>query len=144
MENKRVKRPSIWAVGGGKGGVGKSFIVSSLASALARKGNKTVLVDADIVLLDLGAGTSKNIIDSYLLADKKIIVTLPEITAIENLYSFLQQAFFRELGRAFVGIYTRGYVMSFAKHLGIDPQKAANDYMQGYNEWSQVNKDCNL
>src|SRR5690606_28225352 len=44
----RVKQ--IWAIGGGKGGVGKSLVASSLAIALARGGNKVVAID-----LDLGA-----------------------------------------------------------------------------------------
>src|SRR5690606_16072397 len=44
----RVKQ--IWAIGGGKGGVGKSLVASSLAISLARSGNKVVAID-----LDLGA-----------------------------------------------------------------------------------------
>ena len=38
----------IIVVASGKGGVGKSFVSASLAVALARKGYKTALVDADI------------------------------------------------------------------------------------------------
>ncbi len=37
----------IWAIGGGKGGVGKSFIISSMGNYLASKGKKVVLIDAD-------------------------------------------------------------------------------------------------
>ncbi|MCC7441650.1 MAG: AAA family ATPase [Bdellovibrionales bacterium] len=44
----RVKQ--VWAIGGGKGGVGKSLVASSLAIALARMGNKVAAID-----LDLGA-----------------------------------------------------------------------------------------
>jgi flagellar biosynthesis protein FlhG len=40
--------PVVWAVGGGKGGVGKSIVTSSLAIALARRGQRCVLVDADL------------------------------------------------------------------------------------------------
>ncbi len=42
----RVKQ--IWAVGGGKGGVGKSLMASSLAICLARLGNKVTAVDLDL------------------------------------------------------------------------------------------------
>lgn len=42
----RVKQ--IWAIGGGKGGVGKSLIASSLAIALSRMGNKVIAIDLDL------------------------------------------------------------------------------------------------
>jgi flagellar biosynthesis protein FlhG len=37
-----------WAIGGGKGGVGKSLIASSLAIALSRQGNQVTAVDLDL------------------------------------------------------------------------------------------------
>ena len=40
--------PRVWAIGGGKGGVGKSVIAVNLAATLAGKGNRVVLVDADL------------------------------------------------------------------------------------------------
>jgi flagellar biosynthesis protein FlhG len=172
--------PEIWAIGGGKGGTGKSFLISSIGTCLAQQGKKVILVDADFgganlhtflgvtkprlsltdflerkatlaelvmdsgienmrlltgaidslnpedikytqklklfrhirgldadyVLLDLGAGTHFNTLDSFLLADKKIMVLLPEITAIENSYYFLKNAFFRQLMR---GLGIHGY-----------------------------------
>lgn len=42
------QRPKIWAVGGGKGGVGKSVVSVLLAMDLARNSQRTVLVDADL------------------------------------------------------------------------------------------------
>ncbi len=39
---------TIWAVGGGKGGIGKSFISSSIAICLARMGKSVTLVDLDL------------------------------------------------------------------------------------------------
>ncbi len=161
----------IWAIGGGKGGIGKSFIISSMGNYLARQGKKVVLVDADLgaanlhtflgmgrpensltdffenraslsalrvksgidnlellagaihsmvpenikyaqklkffrhikkleadfILIDLGAGVHFNTIDTFLLADKKIVVIVPEITAIENMYGFIKNVFFRQL-----------------------------------------------
>src|SRR4051812_47056286 len=38
----------IWAIGGGKGGVGKSFIISSLAVSIARLGKSVTVVDLDL------------------------------------------------------------------------------------------------
>lgn len=48
QEIPRLRRPRIWAVGGGKGGVGKSAITASLGVALARRNCRCVLVDADL------------------------------------------------------------------------------------------------
>lgn len=43
---RRVKQ--IWAIGGGKGGVGKSLLSSSLAISLSRTGHKVLAVDLDL------------------------------------------------------------------------------------------------
>lgn len=42
----RVKQ--IWAVGGGKGGIGKSLLASNLAIALSRLGNQVTAIDLDL------------------------------------------------------------------------------------------------
>lgn len=164
----------IWAVGGGKGGVGKSIIATNLAVELALGGKRVVIVDGDlgganldtmlgcqrprrsladffarrvgkladvavdtgidglllicgdsetlgaanpghgqklklirhlrslpcdIVLLDLGAGTTFNTLDLYLAADLGIAVTLAEPTAIQNCFTFLKAVSLRELER---------------------------------------------
>jgi flagellar biosynthesis protein FlhG len=41
-------KQQIWAVGGGKGGVGKSLLSSSLAYTLARMGHSTLVIDLDL------------------------------------------------------------------------------------------------
>lgn len=46
MPRGRIKQ--IWAIGGGKGGVGKSLIASSLSIALGRQGYKVVTIDLDL------------------------------------------------------------------------------------------------
>ena len=166
----RIKQ--VWAVGGGKGGVGKSLIASSLAITLSRLGNKVVAVDldlgganlhttlgvdlpkqtlsdffsgridslqscqvpthiphldlisgaqdsvgvanirfaqkvkllqtlrevdADYLVLDLGAGTGLNTMDFFMFADIGFISLLPEPTSIENAYRFIKTAYFRRL-----------------------------------------------
>ncbi len=161
----------IVAVGGGKGGVGKTLVSTNLALAMAEKGQRVLLVDADlgganahtvlgiapplvtlsdvverklsladvavatpfpnlrfisgalddiaaanpnhtakmrllrqlsqveadVVILDLGAGTSFNTLDFFLIAHTGILVVLPEPTSVENAYRFLKAAFFRRL-----------------------------------------------
>jgi flagellar biosynthesis protein FlhG len=51
----------------------------------------------DYLLLDLGAGTSFNTLDFFLVADHGVLVVLPEPTAVENAYRFVKAAFFRRL-----------------------------------------------
>ncbi|HEB72260.1 MAG TPA: hypothetical protein ENI77_06520 [Nitrospirae bacterium] len=50
-ETIRAPQPSgrgnIWAIGGGKGGIGKSLVTSSFGTLLARMGKRVLLVDAD-------------------------------------------------------------------------------------------------
>ena len=161
----------IVAVGGGKGGVGKTLLSTHVALSLAARGKRVLLVDADlgganahtvlgiapplvtlsdvvhrratlqdvtvatpfenlrfvsgalddigaanpnhaakmrllrqlshadtdVVILDLGAGTSFNTLDFFLIAHLGILVVLPEPTSIENAYRFLKAAFFRRL-----------------------------------------------
>lgn len=48
VEPGRSAHPKIWAVGGGKGGVGKSVIAANLGVVLAELGYRVVLVDADL------------------------------------------------------------------------------------------------
>jgi len=56
---------------------------------------------ADFVLLDLGAGTSNNVVDYFIPFPQGIVVTVPETTAILNAYSFLKSALYRSMFRMF-------------------------------------------
>jgi flagellar biosynthesis protein FlhG len=166
--------PKIWAIGGGKGGVGKSLVSILIATELARRNQKTILIDADLgganlhtmmgiktpgrtlndfvtrkygsmeeiciqtavnhlqlicgaseilslanpqyaqknkivqnlthlaaehVILDLGAGTSYNVLDFFLIADNPIIVVTPQPISIQNAYGFIRNAIYRKLSR---------------------------------------------
>lgn len=166
------RQRQIWAIGGGKGGVGKSLITSSLCIALARQSYRVVAVDldlgganlhttlgveiprktlsdfltgkestleacmsptgiprlelvsgaldavraaditfkqkvrlmqgileldADYIILDLGAGTNLHTTDFFLLADLGLVTMLPEPTSIENIYRFIKSAYYRRL-----------------------------------------------
>ncbi len=46
--NEEIKKKRIWAIAGGKGGIGKSFVAANLGIALAERGKKVVVVDADL------------------------------------------------------------------------------------------------
>ena len=166
------RAPRIFAVGGGKGGVGKSIVASNLALALAATGQRTAVVDVDLgganlhtlfgvarpratladfvrgevadladllvptsaphvalisgaralpdmanpkyaqkskllrqlrrlpvqnVVLDLGAGSSFNVVDFFLAADCGLVVVTPEATSLDNAMQFLKAAYFRSL-----------------------------------------------
>lgn len=174
LESKTESTPKILAVGGGKGGVGKSVTSTILAFCLSKMGKRTVLIDvdlgganlhtllgikspsrtlndfvtkkintlgeicidtgvdnlrlisgssevlslanphfsqkvklinhfskldADFVLMDLGAGTSFNVLDFFLSAHKKITVLTPEPTSIQNAYIFIRNTVYRRLTR---------------------------------------------
>ncbi|MBL7049805.1 MAG: AAA family ATPase [Nitrospira sp.] len=172
----RQLKKQLWAIGGGKGGVGKSLTSVMLGASLAKWGKKVILVDADlgggnlntltgikyprytladfingnitniqdialdtavenmkvicgadaildianpqnaqkirlfnnlkkleadIIMLDLGAGTSYTTMDFFLFAKNKIIVVSPETTSIQNGYGFVKSCLFRKLTREF-------------------------------------------
>ena len=58
-------------------------------------------VDADYLILDLGAGTHLSILDFFLLSPQGIIVTAPTVTATLNGYLFLKNAVFRLMYNSF-------------------------------------------
>jgi flagellar biosynthesis protein FlhG len=174
LNTESKSTPKILAIGGGKGGAGKSVFSTIMAFWLARTGHRTVLMDidlgganlhtllgikspnrtlndfitrkfseledicidtseknlrlisgasdvltlanphfsqkiklithlsrldADYVVLDLGAGTSFNVLDFFLIAHKKIIVLTPEPTSIQNAYIFVRNTAYRKLSR---------------------------------------------
>jgi len=55
------------------------------------------MLNSEYVIIDVGAGSNTNIIDTFLIADKMIAVLLPDVLAVENLYHFIKNALFRKL-----------------------------------------------
>jgi len=51
----------------------------------------------DYILLDLGAGTSFNTIDYFMISNLGIFVTTPEPTSIENIYRLIRSVYFRKI-----------------------------------------------
>jgi len=58
-------------------------------------------IDADYLVLDLGAGTGSSILDFFLMSSQGLVVTTPALTATLNAYLFLKNAVFRLLYGAF-------------------------------------------
>ena len=89
---ERVKQ--IWAIGGGKGGVGKSLIASSLAISLARSGNDVTAVDLDLgganLHTTLGVDLPQRTLGDYLsqrapdLADCTMQTSIPHLSLISG------------------------------------------------------------
>ena len=168
----------IIAVGGGKGGVGKSLVSTNLAVSIAKTGANVVMLDADLgapnahsllgiyrpqrtvedflagraslqevmlptpiprlrlicgaegvlgsanptfdakqrllsqlqrvqadcLVIDVGAGVSMDAIDFFNAADTRVVVMVPEVTSLQNGYAFLKIALFRRLQRAVSGL----------------------------------------
>jgi flagellar biosynthesis protein FlhG len=77
---------------------GLANIKSSQKNQLVKR---LLSLDADYLVLDLGAGTGSNILDFFLLSSHGIVVTAPTLTATLNAYLFLKNAVFRLLYGAF-------------------------------------------
>lgn len=58
-------------------------------------------IEADYILLDLGAGSSYNVIDFFLAAGDGCVVSSPEPAAIQETFNFIKMALFRKLSRTF-------------------------------------------
>jgi flagellar biosynthesis protein FlhG len=81
--------PCIYPIGGGKGGIGKSFIAANLGGLLAKQGNRVVLVDLDLGGANLhtftGMSSVKTGIEKFL---NKTVIDLTQVavpTEINNL-----------------------------------------------------------
>ena len=58
-------------------------------------------LDADYILLDLGAGSSFNILDFFIFTQGKVVIVSPFPTSIQNAYGFIKSALYRRLGQVF-------------------------------------------
>jgi flagellar biosynthesis protein FlhG len=58
----------------------------------------------DCILLDLGAGTSFNTLDFFLISENGIFITTPEPTSIENVYRLIKSLYFRRIRQYFTAV----------------------------------------
>jgi flagellar biosynthesis protein FlhG len=56
---------------------------------------------ADLVLLDLGAGTSYNILDFFNYSHGRICIMTNQATSLQNVYGFIKSALYRQITREF-------------------------------------------
>jgi flagellar biosynthesis protein FlhG len=54
-------------------------------------------LNAQNVVIDLSAGSHNNTLDTFLIADRMIVVLVPEVIAIENVYHFIKNSLFRKV-----------------------------------------------
>ena len=82
--------PSIWAIGGGKGGVGKSVVTSSLAAAMAGMGRRVAVIDADLGAANLhtllGAARPRVTLSHFLTGEIETLAEAMAQTSIKNLW----------------------------------------------------------
>jgi flagellar biosynthesis protein FlhG len=79
--------------------------------------------EADILILDLGAGTHQSILDFFLLSGQGIIVSAPAVTSVLNAYVFLKNTVFRLMYTVFTrGTKAHSY-LDQARKDGSGPQK---------------------
>jgi flagellar biosynthesis protein FlhG len=83
---------------------GASEILSAANPVFAQKlkiMRKLNALEADFLVLDLGAGTSFDVLDFFLAADEKVLVATPEPISIYNAYGFLRNSVYRRLFQIF-------------------------------------------
>ncbi len=85
-------------IGGGSSRLGSANLPFARKLKLMRAIRK---IDADYVILDLGASTSFNILDFFLLADAGLVMTTCDPAAYLDAYTFIKMALYRRLSRLF-------------------------------------------
>ena len=85
-------------VGGGSSQLGSANIHFSRKLKLLRAIKQ---IDADYIIIDLGADTSYNIIDFFLAADNGIVLTTCDPASYLDAYNLIKVALFRKLNRIF-------------------------------------------
>jgi flagellar biosynthesis protein FlhG len=86
--------PNLGLISGAQDELGMANLRNMQKNKLLAALNK---LNAEYIILDLGAGTTHNTLDFFIAANKGMLVVLPEPTSIENTYRFIKSVFFRRL-----------------------------------------------
>jgi flagellar biosynthesis protein FlhG len=88
--DREKKEQCIWAIAGGKGGIGKSFVTANLGIALSERGKKVVVVDADLgganLHTFLGISQPPMSLDEFIREGMRSIKGILTETGIPNLH----------------------------------------------------------
>ena len=86
--------PNLRLLAGTSGVLGAANISHAQKALLLRK---LRALEADIIVVDVGAGVGYNALDFFDLGVRKLIVTTPQVTALHDAYAFLKSAVLRLL-----------------------------------------------
>ena len=86
--------PNLHLIAGTQYGAESSTIRYQQQRRLLRAVNR---LDADLVILDIGAGCSTATMDFFLAAESGVLIVSPEPSAVENAFQLLRQLLFRKM-----------------------------------------------
>ncbi len=92
--------PNLRLLAGTNGVLGAANIAHSQKVLLLRR---LRALEADVIVVDVGAGMGYNALDFFDLGSLKIIVTTPQVTALHDAYAFLKSAALRLLRHSVEG-----------------------------------------
>jgi flagellar biosynthesis protein FlhG len=102
--------------------------------------NSVRALKADFIIVDIGAGSSYDVMDFFSMIDAGLLVTIPEPTSIVNSYGFVKNVLFRRFTTAF-----RQYslVMELLKRgMNPDGEGGIPGITELMSEMSQVSPEC--
>jgi flagellar biosynthesis protein FlhG len=87
-----------WLAGGGGGGLGSANIPFARKIKLLKTLKS---IAADYVIIDLGGDTTFNMLDFFLAADRRLVLTTCDPASYLDAYNFIKMALYRKLTRLF-------------------------------------------
>lgn len=106
-------------------GTGNTLATANMAYASKKRLMKQFQdVDADVVVIDIGAGTNYHALDFFLMADIHVAVATPEPTSVLDLYRFIKLAAIRRVLSSFLARSPMSEVLSSRDFVSVEEVKA--------------------